>query len=247
MKSSSSLRAHHLKKQEVHIRHRFSQDRRCGSHKLWDVGECGEHGTVFTWGLFSAAIKCISWDVGCGSFRHKCAMQRKILWVPQETCWKSALYSRLEPKGSGQVPADRGSLWGVLANLLPSSPRAGEASARLSCVLPPRLQTFLPWRLNEQDPPLLARCGRALCKTHVLVLPNPFQRLANIYAALEGRKERRFQRSGAAFCLRPLHLPAHLGGKAAQIWDYHPCLFSSASSLLMLPNGLEDFFVPLYI
>lgn len=37
MKSSSSLRAHHLKKQEVHIRHRFSQDRRCGSHKLWDV------------------------------------------------------------------------------------------------------------------------------------------------------------------------------------------------------------------
>lgn len=49
----------------------------------------------------------------------------KMPQLPQETSWKSALYSRRKPNGSGWVPADRGSLWGILENLLPSSPRAG--------------------------------------------------------------------------------------------------------------------------
>lgn len=65
-------------------------------------------------------------------------------------------------------------------------PAPGEASGRLSCFLPPRFYTFLRRKPSEQISLLFARCGRALCKIHIAVLPNGFQRLANIYAVLEG-------------------------------------------------------------
>lgn len=86
------------------------------------VGEHGEHATVFTWGLLSAAIKCISQDGGWGGFRNKCAMQGKYFEFPK--------------KPAGKVPSIQGWSQKAMARSLQTGALC-EEPLRTCCRLPP--------------------------------------------------------------------------------------------------------------
>lgn len=103
------------------------------------VGERGEHGTVFTWGLLSAAIKHISRDGGWGGFRHKCAMQRKYFEFPK--------------KPAGKVPSIQDWSRKAVARSLQTGALCEESSQ--TCCRPPPC-----WR--GQRPPFLCSASSVL-------------------------------------------------------------------------------------
>lgn len=106
-----------------------------------------------TWGLLSAAIKHISWDVGWGGFRNKCAMQRKYFEFPK--------------KPAGRVPSIQDSSRKAMARSLQTGALCEESSRTCCCPPPVPVRPFLCSASSVLDiPAMKAERARspAICK-----------------------------------------------------------------------------------